>query len=635
MGGRAALPRLRARRRLLKLAQARRAARATGRVRAAAACGRRCAADPRRGPRGCGGGRAPPPRGPHGGSAGRLAHWRALDPTSSLLRYEAVRLGTAGRCALRSSGGGPRARARPRGRVHGDSGCGATPSTSSTAATPRPAACASSRARCAPQDDPEVAYYRGYAREKSGGRGRRLRGRIEAVHALRLPEPRPSRWSSCAARWPRTQATRLRTSCSARCCWRRAAPTDAVPRVAGGAAPRPDAFPSCIATWAARCFRCTATPAGALAVFDGRRSSADPTNVDLYQGADQALSLLGRPAAERIALFRRYPDARAMPPELLQRLALALAEGGRADEGEALLAGPLLPARGVAAPTCARCSWRSACRRRWPWRNRAAAPRRWRSSRGWSRKSPDSASRRTASTRSCARRARSTRPERWRPWPAIRPGPRLLDGGRGSDGGLLPRPGLELRWPRAGWEARTRRRGVRGFEPPCRESDTFLEAGTSFPGVVIEAQGMLLQALGREDEARTRLRQALVLPDQRLSHFLARRALQGAPDEERHRRRLRGHRRLHGADARHRLLRDALQQGRLGLLQGREPHPLAGGGPQLVHERLQRLDLHGRGRPRLPARAGRDPALRRATRSRSCSATWSSPCAGGARASPR
>jgi hypothetical protein len=67
------------------------------------------------------------------------------------------------------------------------------------------------------------------------------------------------------------------------------------------------------------------------------------------------------------------------------------------------------------------------------------------------------------------------------------------------------------------------------LEAALRESDAFLEAGTSFPGVVVEAQGLLLHVLGRDDEARARLRKALVLPDQRLSHFLARRALQGEP----------------------------------------------------------------------------------------------------------
>src|SRR6185503_1542083 len=80
----------------------------------------------------------------------------------------------------------------------------------------------------------------------------------------------------------------------------------------------------------------------ALGVFT-EGVDADASNVDLYLGADQAMSLLGRPASERVALFRRFPDPAAMPPELLQRLALGLAESGRADEGETLLAGKFFP----------------------------------------------------------------------------------------------------------------------------------------------------------------------------------------------------------------------------------------------------------------------------------------------------
>ena len=52
---------------------------------------------------------------------------------------------------------------------------------------------------------------------------------------------------------------------------------------------------------------------------------------------------------------------------------------------------------------------------------------------------------------------------------------------------------------------------------------------TIFPGVVIHSQGLLQRELGREEEARAQFRRALLLPDQQLSHFLSRRALEGAP----------------------------------------------------------------------------------------------------------
>ncbi len=66
------------------------------------------------------------------------------------------------------------------------------------------------------------------------------------------------------------------------------------------------------------------------------------------------------------------------------------------------------------------------------------------------------------------------------------------------------------------------------LEGALSDSKRFLERGTSFPGVVTCAQGLLLRALGREEEARAHFRKALLLPDQQLSHFVSRRALAGA-----------------------------------------------------------------------------------------------------------
>jgi tetratricopeptide (TPR) repeat protein len=70
--------------------------------------------------------------------------------------------------------------------------------------------------------------------------------------------------------------------------------------------------------------------------------SADPTNVELYQGADQALSLLGRGADERIAVLKRYPG-QELPSSLVYKLSLALAEAERFAEAEALFPGRFFP----------------------------------------------------------------------------------------------------------------------------------------------------------------------------------------------------------------------------------------------------------------------------------------------------
>ena len=76
-------------------------------------------------------------------------------------------------------------------------------------------------------------------------------------------------------------------------------------------------------------------PEKALAVFqEGLRS--DPTNVELYIGLDQALSILGRPARERVAALENYPDRANMPSHLVYELILNLTEAGDYDGAAAL-----------------------------------------------------------------------------------------------------------------------------------------------------------------------------------------------------------------------------------------------------------------------------------------------------------
>ena len=66
----------------------------------------------------------------------------------------------------------------------------------------------------------------------------------------------------------------------------------------------------------------------------------------------------------------------------------------------------------------------------------------------------------------------------------------------------------------------------RGLEDSLARAEATLERGTGFPGIATYAQGLLLRALGREAEAREAFLRVFLLPDQRLSHFLSRRALE-------------------------------------------------------------------------------------------------------------
>ncbi len=66
-------------------------------------------------------------------------------------------------------------------------------------------------------------------------------------------------------------------------------------------------------------------PAAALKVFhDGL--STDPNNDQIYFGLDQALSLLARPASERVSALEKYPNPTQMPSALVYELALNRAE---------------------------------------------------------------------------------------------------------------------------------------------------------------------------------------------------------------------------------------------------------------------------------------------------------------------
>ena len=83
-------------------------------------------------------------------------------------------------------------------------------------------------------------------------------------------------------------------------------------------------------------------PEGALSAFrDGLRS--DSQNVTIYLGADQALSLLAKPASERVQLLEKYPDLADAPSSLVFELILNLAEARDFQRAESLFHGRFFP----------------------------------------------------------------------------------------------------------------------------------------------------------------------------------------------------------------------------------------------------------------------------------------------------
>ena len=83
-------------------------------------------------------------------------------------------------------------------------------------------------------------------------------------------------------------------------------------------------------------------PEQALSAFqDGLRS--DATNVTVYLGADQALSLLSKPASERVQVLEKYPNLADATSSLIFELILNLAEAGDFQRAESLFHNRFFP----------------------------------------------------------------------------------------------------------------------------------------------------------------------------------------------------------------------------------------------------------------------------------------------------
>jgi tetratricopeptide (TPR) repeat protein len=454
-----------------------------------------------------------------------LARWRELDPTSSMLRNEAVALGTPDPQLWRHLAGDPQrileiavdymeigafddaiallAREYPTGEgVHGEPGLPP------------------------PQLHPEVAYYRGYCREKLGGSGR---ADFEAASRMPTTYVFPQR----ATTLPVLKKA-LETN-----------PADATAHfllgslyLSGGRAE------PALAEWEESRRLDPHRPVlhrnmGRTLIYSGgalerardvltEGLAEDPLNPEVYQALDQALGLLGRPAEERVRALQGYPKPEAMPASLVFKLALALVEAARFDEAEALFPGRFFPREEFGTNV-----------------RQVYLEVRLQKGQALAR----------AGRREEALRIASTLGD------AV-PGLEFTHDGLGA---FLDRPRTQyLRGEifalsgdevsaRPLWEAAARgadaypyldavyagraarRLGTGGdaerrsrLESALASWADRLTAGTNFPGANACGQGYLLSALGREAEARAKLREALLLPDKMMSHYLSRAALASA-----------------------------------------------------------------------------------------------------------
>ncbi len=447
-----------------------------------------------------------------------MRHWQSLDPPSSFLRHEAVLLGATDAALWSHLASDPE---RVLELAVDYMALGLWDDAHALLARRYPAAgVVAEPGMVLPQDYPLVAYYRGYCAEKMGRSGRDdfalasrqstryvFPNRPESLVVLRRvveidPEDATAHFLLGSLHLSGGRADDALAE------WAKARALD--PRLP--VLHRNIGFTLLYARGAAD---------EALRAFE-EGMGADPTNVELYQGADQALSLLGRGAEERIAALRRYPET-PLPSTLVYKLALALAEAGRFTEAEALFPGRFFPreefgtnVRQVYLEVKLRQAFALAREGRKAEASALAASfgqpvpgfdftkdgmaafvgaPRFQYYRGELQAllGNDAAAREHWTRAAAGRDFRQTAF-------AYRAAQRLGEAGD------------------AAWRPR--------LETALAEADLYLFRGGHYPAGATCARGMLLRALGRTAEGNEALRQVFVLPDKGMPHHIARLALQ-------------------------------------------------------------------------------------------------------------
>jgi tetratricopeptide (TPR) repeat protein len=251
----------------------------------------------------------------------------------------------------------------------------------------------------------------------------------------------------------------------------------------------------------------------------------DPANMEVYLALDGLLSAAGARPDERVAVLRRYPASARLPGPLVFAQALALADAGKGDEAESLLAAHHVP-REEGGTSAGSVFVQVRLLRARQLVDRGACDEALHMTRTLIQEvpgvpvtkgglaniveSPTVQWQIARLERTCERdRVASVRLERFADWPAENAGAMRLalaaDAWR-----LLGRP----------LDGRQRAR----VEEQAMELGELAESGEG-SGMTRWIRGLLLEALGREDEARAAWRSVFHAPDRNLSHQLARTAL--------------------------------------------------------------------------------------------------------------
>jgi tetratricopeptide (TPR) repeat protein len=264
----------------------------------------------------------------------RLRYWREQDPTNTMFRYEAVRLGRSDPALLAHLAGDPQ-RILEIAVNYMDMGLYADALDVLSQKYPTGPEVVSEPGTPPVDQYPLIAYYRGFCRYAL-----RLDDRVDFEAAASMPTSYvfPSRAETFAV---------LRRALEFN-------PQDASAHFLLGelylATDRPQ---PALEHWeAARRLR-PSIPAlhrnmGYTALFSGgslqqamdlfrEGTKYDSHNVDVYLGLEEAMKKAGRPAAERAQALESFPEMQTAPAALVFRTIDVLAEAGQFDEAEKLL----------------------------------------------------------------------------------------------------------------------------------------------------------------------------------------------------------------------------------------------------------------------------------------------------------
>lgn len=193
----------------------------------------------------------------------------------------------------------------------------------------------------APADHPMVAYFRGFCRERLGQSGAddyRAAAKLSTAYIFPSTAVEFAVLSAALQTNPAdvTALYLLGTFYFSRGLTDAALDEWSKARVAG---PEP---PVLAASMGTALLHIKNDPEQALSAFRaGLRS--DPDNIAIYLGIDQALSLLNRPARERVEALEKYPQMNTAPPSLIFELILNLAEAGNFERATQLFHNRFFP----------------------------------------------------------------------------------------------------------------------------------------------------------------------------------------------------------------------------------------------------------------------------------------------------